>query len=158
MRTDEARKPHPDGVDRTQEHRWRTSWAKRFQITIGKKVREALGIRPGDRADEQIEDGRLVVDFHAQATQPFTAWHLPQAGPATHHRLGCREGRRMGCPLGRDHGGSRRRQSPSSAGSVTVAERVFLDTSVLTRYFAGDDPPRSFAAAISSPTVPSRPL
>jgi AbrB family looped-hinge helix DNA binding protein len=36
---------------------------ERFQITIDKKVREELGIKPGDRAIERVEDGRLVVDF-----------------------------------------------------------------------------------------------
>ena len=36
---------------------------ERFQITIDKKVREELGIRPGDRAIERVENGRLVVDF-----------------------------------------------------------------------------------------------
>jgi AbrB family looped-hinge helix DNA binding protein len=36
---------------------------ERFQITIDKEAREALGIRPGDRAIERVERGRLVVDF-----------------------------------------------------------------------------------------------
>ena len=36
---------------------------ERYQITIDKKVRERLGIRPGDRAVEWVEDGRLVVAF-----------------------------------------------------------------------------------------------
>lgn len=36
---------------------------ERFQITIDKKVREQLGIEPGDRAIEHVEDGRLVVTF-----------------------------------------------------------------------------------------------
>lgn len=36
---------------------------ERFQITIGKSVREQLGIKPGDRAVERVEDGRLVIDF-----------------------------------------------------------------------------------------------
>ena len=35
----------------------------RFQITIDKKVREQLGIEPGDRGVEWVEDGRLVVYF-----------------------------------------------------------------------------------------------
>jgi AbrB family looped-hinge helix DNA binding protein len=36
---------------------------ERFQITIDKAVRERLGIRPGDRAVERVEDGRMVVEF-----------------------------------------------------------------------------------------------
>lgn len=36
---------------------------ERFQITIDKKVREALGVHPGDQAMEWVEDGRLVVAF-----------------------------------------------------------------------------------------------
>ena len=36
---------------------------ERFQITIDKKVREQLGIQPGDQAVEFVEDGRMVVYF-----------------------------------------------------------------------------------------------
>jgi AbrB family looped-hinge helix DNA binding protein len=36
---------------------------ERFQITIDKAVREELGIKPGDRAIERAEGGRLVIDF-----------------------------------------------------------------------------------------------
>jgi len=36
---------------------------ERFQITIDKRVRERLGVRPGDQAVEWVEDGRLVVAF-----------------------------------------------------------------------------------------------
>jgi bifunctional DNA-binding transcriptional regulator/antitoxin component of YhaV-PrlF toxin-antitoxin module len=36
---------------------------ERVQITIDKKVREQLGIKPGDRAFEFAEGGKLVVTF-----------------------------------------------------------------------------------------------
>ena len=36
---------------------------ERFQITIDKQVRDALGVRPGDLAVERVEGGRLVVSF-----------------------------------------------------------------------------------------------
>jgi AbrB family looped-hinge helix DNA binding protein len=36
---------------------------ERFQITIDKKVRDELKIRPGDLAVERVENGQLVVDF-----------------------------------------------------------------------------------------------
>jgi len=36
---------------------------ERFQITIDKRVRDALGVRPGDLAVERVEEGRLVVSF-----------------------------------------------------------------------------------------------
>lgn len=36
---------------------------ERFQITIDKKVRRELGIKPGDLAVERVEGGRLVIDF-----------------------------------------------------------------------------------------------
>jgi AbrB family looped-hinge helix DNA binding protein len=36
---------------------------ERYQITIDKAVREELGIKPGDRAIERAEGGRLVIDF-----------------------------------------------------------------------------------------------
>jgi AbrB family looped-hinge helix DNA binding protein len=36
---------------------------ERFQITIDKKVREQLGLKPGDQAVEWVEDGRLIVAF-----------------------------------------------------------------------------------------------
>lgn len=35
----------------------------RFQITIDKRVRDELGVMPGDLAVEQVEEGRLVVSF-----------------------------------------------------------------------------------------------
>jgi AbrB family looped-hinge helix DNA binding protein len=35
----------------------------RFQITIDKRVRDELGVRPGDLAIERVEGGRLVVSF-----------------------------------------------------------------------------------------------
>lgn len=40
---------------------------ERFQITIGKDVREVLGVQPGDLAIERVEDGRLVVSFVPRA-------------------------------------------------------------------------------------------
>ena len=36
---------------------------ERFQITIDKKVRERLGIKPGDQAFEFVEGGKLVITF-----------------------------------------------------------------------------------------------
>jgi AbrB family looped-hinge helix DNA binding protein len=36
---------------------------ERYQITIDKDVRRQLGVKPGDRAIERVEDGRLVVTF-----------------------------------------------------------------------------------------------
>ena len=36
---------------------------ERFQITIDKRVREQLGVKPGDQAVERVEDGMLVVTF-----------------------------------------------------------------------------------------------
>jgi AbrB family looped-hinge helix DNA binding protein len=36
---------------------------ERFQITIDKRVRDELGIKPGDTAVERVENGRLVVTF-----------------------------------------------------------------------------------------------
>jgi bifunctional DNA-binding transcriptional regulator/antitoxin component of YhaV-PrlF toxin-antitoxin module len=35
----------------------------RFQITIDRKVRAELGLKPGDLAVERVEEGRLVVSF-----------------------------------------------------------------------------------------------
>ena len=59
----------------------------RFQITIDRRLRRQLGIRPGDRAIERVEDGRLVVTFmpapHSRSllgvlgrpgVQPITDW------------------------------------------------------------------------------------
>jgi AbrB family looped-hinge helix DNA binding protein len=36
---------------------------ERFQLVIEREVRRELGIQPGDRAVETIENGRLVVTF-----------------------------------------------------------------------------------------------
>jgi len=62
----------------------------RYQITIDKRVREQLGIKPGDQAVEWVEDGKLVVGFLPrphnesmlgilkkltdQAIEPITDW------------------------------------------------------------------------------------
>jgi AbrB family looped-hinge helix DNA binding protein len=35
----------------------------RFQITLDKRVREELGVKPGDLAVERVEGGRLVISF-----------------------------------------------------------------------------------------------
>lgn len=35
----------------------------RFQITIEKRLRDELGVSPGDLAVERVEDGQLVVTF-----------------------------------------------------------------------------------------------
>jgi bifunctional DNA-binding transcriptional regulator/antitoxin component of YhaV-PrlF toxin-antitoxin module len=35
----------------------------RYQITIDKRVRDQLGVQPGDLAIEAVEEGRLVVTF-----------------------------------------------------------------------------------------------
>ena len=57
----------------------------RFQITIDKKVREQLGIEPGDRAVEWVEDGRLVVYFmpkpHSRSLLGFLK--VPNQDPIT---------------------------------------------------------------------------
>ena len=60
---------------------------ERFQITIDKKARNELGIKPGDLAIERVEDGRLVVEFapkphreslygifHQPGMEPITDW------------------------------------------------------------------------------------
>ena len=36
---------------------------ERFQITIDKKVREELGVKPGDQAVEWVEGDKLVIGF-----------------------------------------------------------------------------------------------
>lgn len=36
---------------------------ERFQVTIDKRAREELGIKPGDQAVEWVENGLLVMDF-----------------------------------------------------------------------------------------------
>jgi AbrB family looped-hinge helix DNA binding protein len=60
---------------------------ERYQITIDKDIRRKLGIKPGDRAIERVEDGRLVVYFmpaphsdslrgifHQPGMKPITDW------------------------------------------------------------------------------------
>ncbi|CAN5852669.1 hypothetical protein BH23CHL8_BH23CHL8_10700 [soil metagenome] len=36
---------------------------ERFQVVIERDIRAELGVRPGDRAVETIENGRLVLTF-----------------------------------------------------------------------------------------------
>lgn len=60
---------------------------KRFRITIDKRARDALGIKPGDLAVEHVENGRLIVRFvsdprgrsllgilHRPGMKPITDW------------------------------------------------------------------------------------
>lgn len=35
----------------------------RYQVVIERDVRRELGVQPGDRAVETVEDGRLVITF-----------------------------------------------------------------------------------------------
>ncbi len=35
----------------------------RFQVVIERNARRELGVRPGDRAVETVENGRLVITF-----------------------------------------------------------------------------------------------
>jgi AbrB family looped-hinge helix DNA binding protein len=53
---------------------------ERFQITIDKAVREQLGIQPGDRAVERVEDGRLVVEFVPKSHRESLLGILRQPG------------------------------------------------------------------------------
>jgi AbrB family looped-hinge helix DNA binding protein len=58
---------------------------ERYQITIDKEVRKKLGIKPGDRAIERVEDGRLVVYFmpspHSRSLMGI--FHRPDLPPIT---------------------------------------------------------------------------
>ncbi len=36
---------------------------ERYQVVIESDVRRKLGVQPGDRAVETVEDGRLVITF-----------------------------------------------------------------------------------------------
>lgn len=58
---------------------------ERYQITIDKEVRAKLGIKPGDRAIERVEDGRLVVSFmpapHSRSLMGI--FHRPDLPPIT---------------------------------------------------------------------------
>lgn len=47
---------------------------ERYQITIDKKVRRELGIKPGDLAAERVEDGRLVVEFFRLHHESMLGW------------------------------------------------------------------------------------
>jgi len=51
----------------------------RYQIVIERDVRNRLGVRPGDRAVETIENGRLVVTFLPAPHRRSVAGRL--AGP-----------------------------------------------------------------------------
>jgi AbrB family looped-hinge helix DNA binding protein len=58
---------------------------ERFQITIDKAAREELGIQPGDRAVEWIEDGHLVVYFMPKPHNRSLRGILKQPGQETRH-------------------------------------------------------------------------
>jgi AbrB family looped-hinge helix DNA binding protein len=54
----------------------------RFQITIDKRVRDELGVMPGDLAIERVEDGRLVVSFVPRPHRDSLRGVLRQPGAA----------------------------------------------------------------------------
>jgi AbrB family looped-hinge helix DNA binding protein len=56
---------------------------ERFQITIDKKVRERLGVKPGDLAVEWVENGRLVVGFLPPASNESMLGIVQQLGGVT---------------------------------------------------------------------------
>jgi AbrB family looped-hinge helix DNA binding protein len=58
---------------------------ERYQITIDKKVRRQLGIKPGDLAVERVEDGRLVIEFAPKPhrTSLYGVLHQPGMEPIT---------------------------------------------------------------------------
>lgn len=47
----------------TRHTRSMATVGERFQLVIERDVRRKLGVRPGDRAVETIENGRLVITF-----------------------------------------------------------------------------------------------
>lgn len=54
----------------------------RYQITISKRVREELGVKPGDLAIERVEDGRLTVSFVPRAHRESLLGILREPGAA----------------------------------------------------------------------------
>ena len=86
---------------------------ERYQITIDKKIRDELGIEPGDRAVERIEDGRLVVTFVPKPHSRSLLGILRRARRPSDHRLAGRQGSGLGHADRRDQGGPGGRQPPS---------------------------------------------
>ena len=58
---------------------------ERFQITIDKRAREKLGIQPGDRAVEWVEDGRLVIYFMPKPHSRSLLGILKEPGQESRH-------------------------------------------------------------------------
>jgi bifunctional DNA-binding transcriptional regulator/antitoxin component of YhaV-PrlF toxin-antitoxin module len=54
----------------------------RYQITIDKRLRDQIGVSPGDLAIEAIEDGRLVVSFVPRPHRESLLGLLRQPGSA----------------------------------------------------------------------------
>ncbi|MBI2936909.1 MAG: AbrB/MazE/SpoVT family DNA-binding domain-containing protein [Thaumarchaeota archaeon] len=43
-----------------------TTLSSKGQIVIPKEVREKLGLKPGDKVRLQVEDKKIVLQFHAE--------------------------------------------------------------------------------------------
>ena len=54
---------------------------ERFQVVIERDARRELGVRPGDRAVETIENGRLVITFLPARHRRSMLGRLAAAGP-----------------------------------------------------------------------------
>jgi bifunctional DNA-binding transcriptional regulator/antitoxin component of YhaV-PrlF toxin-antitoxin module len=55
---------------------------ERFQVVIERDARRELGVRPGDRAVETVENGRLVITFLPARHRRSLLGSLAGAGPA----------------------------------------------------------------------------
>ncbi|MGH9380138.1 MAG: AbrB/MazE/SpoVT family DNA-binding domain-containing protein [Thermoanaerobaculia bacterium] len=53
---------------------------ERFQVVIERDVRGELGIQPGDRAVETVENGRLVITFLPRRHRRSLRGRLADAG------------------------------------------------------------------------------
>ncbi|HWP62191.1 MAG TPA: AbrB/MazE/SpoVT family DNA-binding domain-containing protein [Candidatus Binatia bacterium] len=84
---------------------------ERYQLVITKAVREALGVRPGDRAVESVEDGRLVVTFlPAPHRRSLRGCLAGPGGPVDFARL--RDEGTLANELAAEHGPDRIGRSP----------------------------------------------
>jgi len=60
------------------------------QVTIPKRVRDALGLKPGDRVDFVLgDDGRVTLQAAAQAEPPRVPDRFDRAVGAATRKLGC---------------------------------------------------------------------
>lgn len=80
---------------------------ERFQVVIERDVRRELGVSPGDRAIETVEDGRLVITFLPARHHRSLKGRLEAPGVRVEDMAALRDHQAMADRVAEEHGPER---------------------------------------------------